>query len=530
MRTQDTDVGPILLRDDETLLGVAATPVVRPPHLPDPELAMVRLTRVASPRAIGTRPAFAAGAPEDGVERHSAFGLFEALFGRDALVIARFAGGRWPGLPVATFEALAALQGLAVEDAPEVHLYARRLERPGRIPHETRDPETDPIAAHLASKAGWAFPYYHSDDSTPLFVRDLACYANLHPDVLDRTVIGRDGAERSLLDALAAGLDHVRASLVEGLLVSRRPDPGPDGALPAYGVWQDSPDAYFRTDGTLPEGPIAALEVQAHVFDALDACADLVGSRPDLAGMLGESEALRANAGAVRAAVLSNFWDTSTSSFVPAVEQRDATWQRLAGRKSAMGWLLDSGILEERRYGSLRDAIVEALFDPAFGIVTPWGLRTLGIVDARDRYRPDAYHNGLIWLFDNHVIATGLRRHGWHGLASWLDQQIVTACERLHLFPEHVRGDSTVEAAVTEHTVDVMAADPRLGTYRTRVAQPPQLVQGWTLAAYIDAQRCLKTLPGASGVLTQRNKEARLLDAIRGVARGPEAGPGFEPR
>lgn len=493
-----------------------------PMQLPDPLLAVAALTGVSSTEAIGTRPAMAATTLHD--DDGEPFRLFEALFGRDSLVIARLLAPRWSAIQPTTFVALAALQGLPREIAPDPDAYERRLEQPGRILHEMRDPTSDPVGRRLVEEQGWSFPYFHSDDATPAFVRDLARTALKRPTLLNDAVVQRDGTLRSLADALAAGLRHVVGLIaVDGLIMSHRPARIPGGGMPSFPVWQDSPDAYFRNDGALVEGPIAALEVQTQTLDALLACGRLVERVPDLAAVLGPPGYLRDLARVTANATLDWFWDDPMQCFAAGIERTPQGLVRTGGVKSAAGALLDSSLLIDAAHRHTVRTLVETLFDPASGLVTPWGLRTLSAVYDCDRYRPGAYHNGSVWLHDNHLIALGLRRHGFHGLATWLDHRVVAICEQLHCYPEFIRGDSLARPEVNQHILDVDVHDAFAGAFVNRIEQPPQLVQGWALSAYLSARRNLERSPEVAPNRAQRSYEAMLMEQLRSVDVFPAA-------
>ncbi|MFZ4515109.1 MAG: amylo-alpha-1,6-glucosidase [Acidimicrobiia bacterium] len=504
----------IWLRDNESLLSVHPSPIVRPPKLPSPVAALAQLTGVETIAAIGTRPPLAATLLEGNATREAR--LFEALFGRDALTISRFVRDDWPALTTTTLIALAELQGLPFEAAPHADLYTRRLEQPGRIPHETRE-ASDPIARDLIQRMNWAFPYFHSDDATPMFVRDLAQLALHDSRVLAKRIVQRDGVERSLADALGAGVAHIVASLSpEGTLLSARGPAEQASGLHSYPVWQDSPDAYFRTNGDLARNSIAALEVQVYTYDALHAIERLVRRYPTLQARLGTTCEIAELADAVHRSVHLQFWVASDGGyFAPAVEKVGNQFVALGGRKSNMGALLDSAILSDGPVSRGFAAVVHAMFDREHEMVTPWGIRTLSPVGAADHYRPDAYHNGSIWLFDNHVMARGLHRHGWHGLAHWLNRTLVAACDELSLYPEYIRGDSSEHPRITEYVADVIAIEPDGLTRHTRIAQPPQPVQGWTVAAYLGAQRAIRKYPAHAYDARTRRVEEQLLDGLR---------------
>lgn len=525
MPVDDTEVGPVARRDDETVLSRVAVPWPAPLVLPAAVDVVASLTGGLDAGRVGIGPALAATVATAAEDQHS-FGRYAALFGRDSLQVARILGPQFPSIQPATFVALASHQGLPRDRAPLPDEYQRRLEAPGRIPHEVRDPNHDPIARDLVRRRGWAFPYFHSDDVTPTFVRDLARMELRQPGVLEILVEQRDGVTRSLSDVLGAATKHVLGSIGgDGLIESVRPARNDDPSLPAYPVWQDSPDAYFRVNGNLATGPVAALEVQLLAFDALTTAALIADRRHAVATVLPRADALRAAAAELRASVLAFFWTRGeVGGFASGVERVGSTLNALGGRRSVMGHALDSAMFDGPASAPIVDAIVHQLFEPDLGLVTPWGIRTLAADASHDRARPSGYHNGQIWPWDNHVIAMGLRRHGWNGLAAWLDERVIATCEALRCYPECIRGDSEAEPLVNRAVVEVEVADVSFGTFRHRVVQPPQPFQAWTVAGYMDAQWSLHRYDRIARTGSQARAEAHLLGRIADLGPSVDGG------
>ena len=183
-----------------------------------------------------------------------------------------------------------------------------------------------------------------------------------------------------------------------------------------------------------------------------------------------------------------------------------------------MGHLLDSEILMGER-GIVRD-VVEQLFNPAYGLLSPVGIRTL----ERDAVRFDAggYHTGQVWLWDNLKIADGLARHGFHGLAWELRARMVEVCTTLHLLPEFVRGGDDPTARVNERVVDAIRIDQSGNERLCRIEQPPQDVQAWSVAGMVRVNALLRGVaaggrsapPTAARNPFTRREEARLLRRI----------------
>lgn len=171
--------------------------------------------------------------------------LFEVLFGRDSLRVALDVGNRYPQLLKSTILRLAELQGVKSNVKSE--------EEPGRIIHEARDPETDPIAKKLTKEKGWEWPFYACVDAMPMFVSAIAKYGTDIPEgtaFLNEKFRGRDGQEHTVGDALEASLPWIKRRLdtnKEGLLEYKAAFKGSHRNQ----VWKDSGDSYHHSDGTM---------------------------------------------------------------------------------------------------------------------------------------------------------------------------------------------------------------------------------------------------------------------------------------
>ena len=143
-----------------------------------------------------------------------------------------------------------------------------------------------------------------------------------------------------------------------------------------------------------------------------------------------------------------------------------------------MGWLLGSRLLDGAEREPRRRRIVELLLGDE--LLAEGGIRTLSSREAR--FRPRAYHNGNVWAFDTYLISLGLEHRGFHDEAKDLQQRVATACRRTHRFPEFVAGDEPGAPLIAKRIVDVYdSVNDRVN----RVEQPPQEIQGWTVAAMV---------------------------------------------
>lgn len=522
-RLVDTPGGTAEVLPGETLVSVTAAPVHPPARLPDPVKELMRLTAVSRPALIGTTRPVIAGLPMQGAsDAEPHFRLFEAVFGRDAIICARLLEPEHPALMRTTLTALASLQGLPRSRAPEPRLYDNRDEEAGRIPHEVRDPTVDPVAQRLTRLEGMGWPMYRTDDATLLFARECINAAVRDPRFLDTAVTQRDGVRRTMGDALVAALRwaEARSRNPEGLIESTRP-PRAHPGKPAntYPVWQDSWDSAFRAGGTLCSGPVCFIEMQGYFHDVLTGCAALADRDPAWARTHGlDAAALRRRAERLQRQVIDTYFvrDPRGDFFAYGAERMGAKLEPLKVLKSQPGHLLDSGIFEGAQWRPYVDALVASLLDPAQGLVCASGIRTCSSREAR--FRPGSYHSGSVWAVDNHLIADGLRRHGYAAGAAWVDATLRGVCRHLRHYAEFVRGDDSPVPSENQAIVHVITHDPHFGDGSNCAMQPPQPTQAWTVAAYIAAGRALGARVRSAPRVLARDR--LLVQRLRGLQRG----------
>ena len=333
------------------------------PRLPaavDQALADLAALRIVD-RAHPDRPIVAAGAP-----------WFMTLFGRDSLLTA------WMTLPFdgslagGVLASLADLQGCDDDPTSE--------EQPGRILHELR--------RHGGSGAfSSRSRYYGTVDATPLFV-------GLAAEAWRWRAIDHD-ALLALAPAIGRAVDWVTGpgdSDGDGFLDYRRRHPQ---GLANQG-WKDSWDGITRADGTLPDAPLALVEVQGYAYAALRGAATLA----EVVDIGHHAADLRRRAEALKDRFNEAFWDPR-GYYVLGL---DADGRPIDSLTTNPGHALWSGIADgdkARRY-------VERLVDP--DLWTGWGLRTLA--RSMGAYDPLSYHNGSVWPHDTALCIAGAARYG----------------------------------------------------------------------------------------------------------------------
>ena len=176
---------------------------------------------------------------------------FSTVFGRDALITALQTLWLDPVLARGVLQHLAANQAAEIDAAADAE--------PGKILHEVRLGEMAELGEVPFRR------YYGSVNSTPLFVLLAGAYLERTGDVETLRGIWRN--VEAALSWLETYGDRDGDGFVE---YDRRNAKG----LVNQG-WKDSHDSVFHEDGTLAEGPIALVEVQAYAYGAWRAAAKI---------------------------------------------------------------------------------------------------------------------------------------------------------------------------------------------------------------------------------------------------------------
>lgn len=389
--------------------------------------------------------------------------LFRCLFGRDSLLISNLLGSRVPNLEFNVVKALGIVQGSKFDDLSE--------EEPGRIAHEVRD-QGDVRAKELVANGNWRFPYYGAVDATLIWLRAVARLSRVDPNALDFVL---DGVPlwRRAISATEWTLRRLQTS--SGLIESQRKNP--NGIQNQ--VWKDSEDSYMHADGTLARGgSTASVETVGEAYDALRSAIEIQKLRPHEDWPMSASE-LMCEAISIRGKLIDLLW---LGDHFALGTERNALGDQIAfdSHASNQGRLLDSMILEGDEMLEYRSAIAEALCDKA--LLGESGLRTLSA--AHPSYRPGGYHTGTAWPMDGVFAARGLAKYDFHKESLMLLTKTKRAIESIGGYPEFFRGDPTENGLITTHVTDVVSEDKKSPSRSNRVCQPPQMIQGWTVAAY----------------------------------------------
>lgn len=324
---------------------------------------------------------------------------FSTAFGRDALITALQTLWLDPAIAHGVLRYLAANQATAIDPAADAE--------PGKILHEMRQGEMAELGEVPFRR------YYGSIDSTPLFVLLAGAY-------LRRT--GDQDTIRALwpnLEAALAWIDNHGDVDGDGFVEYARRTA--DGLINQG--WKDSHDSIFHADGQLARGPIALAEVQAYVFGAWIAAAEIVSTL----GHAGLAVDFAAKAERLRRHFDAAFFDAALGTYVLAL---DGDKRPCRVRASNAGHVLFTGLALPERAAAVVGTLMAK---PSF---SGWGVRTLAATEAR--YNPMSYHNGSVWPHDNALIAAGFARYGFRREAARIFEGLYAASIYidLHRLPE----------------------------------------------------------------------------------------------
>jgi glycogen debranching enzyme len=298
---------------------------------------------------------------------------YTTIFGRDSIITSLQALPLTARLARDTLRYLARHQGDTEDPDTE--------EQPGKIMHELRRGEL--------ARAGEIphVPYYGTVDATPLWLI-----------LLHETWrwTGDEELVRELLPHAVRALEWIDGygdMDGDGFVEYHRTS---EKGLVNQG-WKDSGDGVPFPDGTLPEPPIALVEVQGYVHDAKLRMAQLFRAFGDSA----RADSLRRQADQLRLAIHERFWLDDMGTFAIAL---DGNKTPIPTATTNAGHLLWSRVPSEEQARRMAEHFLSR------EMFCGWGVRTLSA--AHRVYNPMSYHNGSVWPHDNAIVALGLALAG----------------------------------------------------------------------------------------------------------------------
>ncbi len=468
--------------------------------------------------------AFWALRADDGTGIRTSNGVLfnHTIFARDVSMIGRWIIELGPDFHIIAKEIILTLgyhQG--VEDRPEAE------EQPGRIHNEYRDYGSwkGPWWLKLGGRAVsllWGGNLRHeltyiALDTTPLFILLVCRYVDLvGPEILDETVLRRDGQWATVRECLESSLDWLAAHQTkEGFIAAKRRNP----TELFYQTWRDSHTAYIHTDGRNLNlsRPNVYLEPQFMAVDAWRYATKVFPDRADLYNTRAQILADR---------ILERFWDEKTHYFWGALEStKSGKLLPMRTPTSAAGWLLDStvfdGIPEAQREMYL-SGIMSRLAQDDF--VTPVGLRARAKGSDSMLKVADYHGSWTVWPVDCFVYSRGLHRQGFNKLAIEHEKRLFAGINTTGSYNEYFLVTPDNRVLYHPHHVPKNLKVPTIP-----VQIIPEHNLAWTIAAALLIER--GALPRVQGAAAdwQRDFEKTMLQNLPAIVINPVEDIPFRP-
>jgi len=309
---------------------------------------------------------------------------FVTLFGRDSIIAGLQSLVLTPMFAKGALLALAARQGKVVNEFNK--------ERPGAIVHEVRFGELA-ISREIPHAL-----YYGTIDATPLFLMLAGEYFKWTADLkLIRQI-------QPNIEAALHWIDNYGDMDGDGYMEY------PDDSI----SWKDSYNSIVFDNGRIAKPPVAVSEVQAYVYAAKMAIADIYKHL----GQENRALELKKQAAHLKRKFDEDFWMEDKQFYALALDGQKKQVDAIA---SNAGHLLYCGIVPK----SKAKAVVNRLM--AEDLFSGWGIRTLS--HEAGSFNPVSYHAGSVWPHDNAIIAAGFKKYGFIKQADKVIETLIEASQ-----------------------------------------------------------------------------------------------------
>jgi glycogen debranching enzyme len=415
----------------------------------------------------------------------------DAFFSRDALEVAEDIMALKPRLAANILISVASFSGVERNDESEQEY--------GKLSHEYRNKVIDgkpidntslDIFNRLSFKWGGddkRMIYYGAVDTTPLFLRVLGAYCHQKGnEILDSPVrLEQNGEVITLREIAERALGWIQNELEgskSGLLEFQRRNP----QSPLNHAWKDSDEFYVHENGHLANhnAPIASIEVQGLVYDALHSAADLG---------IGNKQACLAAAQKLRSSVFKLLWQNDRQYFALGIDyDNDSNVRAITTETANPAALLDTGIfddLPEDERQMYITGIVKKMFDKNF--LTNVGIRSRSLAAANVIPFWDYHGSYASWPKETYDIAKGLQRQGFSKLSQQLENRLLNVILKTREYAEFFyvdeHGRTLTHAPQAQHHETVLTVDS---------PNTPETIQAWTVSAIyaITSNRLVSTL------------------------------------
>ncbi len=368
-----------------------------------------------------------------------------AIFGRDSIVLADDLLPTHKQLVHDIILELAKLQGFNLNNDSE--------EEPGKIHHEFRSLKYDGVQIPEYSlgilrnlQRQWGnegsdmMIYYGGYDATPLYVRLVCRYVNIHGvSILEETYKGRDNDTHKIRDSLRFAMGWISYKLNEsslGLIEYKRINP--------HGIenqaWKDSRTGYLHRDGSLPNFNmgVASIEIQGYTYDALLDSAKLIAENDE------QAQYWRAMAAGISERVTNWFWMEDVGYFAQALDFNDNDEHRQIDSLTSNGALILNSQLIKNLAPEKRDMFVNKITEMISSkeFMTDAGIRSRALRHESIPGFIDYHGTYTVWHKETNEIAKGLRNHGRIELAENLESKLIDSVVKAGEFSEFTYVDS----------------------------------------------------------------------------------------